>query len=65
MAKVDPLQPGKTHPVYKAMNLDYDAGNIGNHEFNYGLDFLGTSLTGSNFPYVNSNVYVDDGNDES
>ncbi|UTE73582.1 bifunctional 2',3'-cyclic-nucleotide 2'-phosphodiesterase/3'-nucleotidase [Rossellomorea marisflavi] len=65
VAKIDPLQPGETHPVYKAMNLlDYDAGNIGNHEFNYGLDFLKTSLSGSNFPYVNANVYVDDGTGE-
>lgn len=61
VAKEDPLQDGEIHPVYKAMNLlDYDAGNVGNHEFNYGLDFLGTSLKGSNFPYVNANVYIDD-----
>ncbi|MDP8161765.1 bifunctional 2',3'-cyclic-nucleotide 2'-phosphodiesterase/3'-nucleotidase [Pasteurella skyensis] len=46
------------HPVYKVMNeLHYDAANIGNHEFNYGLDFLKTSLKGANFPYVNSNVF--------
>ena len=61
IAKVKGLKAGDTHPVYKAMNLlDYDAGNIGNHEFNYGLDFLSTSLKGSDFPYVNANVYVDD-----
>jgi 2',3'-cyclic-nucleotide 2'-phosphodiesterase / 3'-nucleotidase len=65
MAKVNPLEDGETHPVYKAMNLlNYDVGNIGNHEFNYGLDFLNTSLKGSNFPYVNANVYVDDQNDD-
>ncbi|MBO8163847.1 MAG: bifunctional 2',3'-cyclic-nucleotide 2'-phosphodiesterase/3'-nucleotidase [Brevibacillus sp.] len=64
VAKVDPLKDGEVHPVYKAMNLlDYDAGNIGNHEFNYGLDFLQTSLKGSNFPYVNANVYIDDHDD--
>ena len=58
VARVDPLQEGETHPVYKAMNLlDYDLGNIGNHEFNYGLDFLKLSLKGANFPYVNANVY--------
>ena len=29
------LKEGDVHPVYKAMNLlQYDAGNIGNHEFN-------------------------------
>lgn len=61
VAKVHPLQDGETHPVYKAMNLlQYDAGNIGNHEFNYGLDFLKTSLKGAKFPYVNANVFVDD-----
>ncbi len=65
VAKVDPLENGETHPVYKAMNLlDYDTGNIGNHEFNYGLDFLETSLKGSEFPYVNANVYIDDKNDD-
>lgn len=49
---------GEVHPVYKAMNLlDYDAANIGNHEFNYGLDFLVESIKGANFPYVLSNVY--------
>ena len=32
------------------MNLiDYDAGNIGNHEFNYGLEFLQTSLKEPSF----------------
>ncbi|MDP5274919.1 bifunctional 2',3'-cyclic-nucleotide 2'-phosphodiesterase/3'-nucleotidase [Chengkuizengella axinellae] len=65
VAKIDELEEGETHPVYKAMNLlDYDAGNIGNHEFNYGLDFLEKSLDGSNFPYVNANVYIDDQDDD-
>jgi 2',3'-cyclic-nucleotide 2'-phosphodiesterase (5'-nucleotidase family) len=65
VAKINPLQQGETHPVYKAMNLlDYDAGNIGNHEFNYGLDFLQTSLDGANFPYVSANVYIDDHDDD-
>lgn len=65
VAKIDPLKQGETHPVYKAMNLlDYDAGNIGNHEFNYGLDYLDMTLEGANFPYINANVYVDDGDDD-
>lgn len=34
------IKAGEVHPVYKAMNpLGYDVGNIGNHEFNYGLEF--------------------------
>ncbi|WP_413789105.1 bifunctional 2',3'-cyclic-nucleotide 2'-phosphodiesterase/3'-nucleotidase [Bacillus kandeliae] len=61
VAKEKGLKDGETHPVYKAMNLlQYDVGNIGNHEFNYGLDFLEKTLKGSNFPYVNANVYIDD-----
>ncbi|WP_059041398.1 bifunctional 2',3'-cyclic-nucleotide 2'-phosphodiesterase/3'-nucleotidase [Paenibacillus rubinfantis] len=61
IATVDKLQEGETHPVYKAMNLlGYDAGNFGNHEFNYGLDFLKTAVKGSEFPYVNANIYLDD-----
>lgn len=61
VAKINPLKDGDTHPVYKAMNLlNYDAGNIGNHEFNFGLEHLDRSLKGSTFPYVNANVYVDD-----
>jgi len=51
------LKPGDIHPVYKAMNtLDYVVGNIGNHEFNYGLDYLKNALAGAKFPYVNANV---------
>ncbi len=58
--------------IYKAMDaLGYDAGTIGNHEFNYGLPFLsqvtGTPFDvtgvpvekckGPNFPFVLSNVF--------
>ncbi|TLS36658.1 bifunctional 2',3'-cyclic-nucleotide 2'-phosphodiesterase/3'-nucleotidase [Pseudalkalibacillus caeni] len=65
MAKINPLQDGQTHPVYKAMNLlNYDAGNIGNHEFNYGLDFLEESIDDANFNYVNANIYKDDGDND-
>ncbi|MEQ9863262.1 bifunctional 2',3'-cyclic-nucleotide 2'-phosphodiesterase/3'-nucleotidase [Pectobacterium aroidearum] len=51
------LKAGDVHPVYQAMNtLDYSVGNIGNHEFNYGLDYLHRALSGAKFPYVNANV---------
>ena len=61
-ARIDVLEAGEIHPVYQAMNLlDYDAANIGNHEFNYGLDFLNRALAGADFPYVNANVYKADG----
>ncbi|USD63930.1 bifunctional 2',3'-cyclic-nucleotide 2'-phosphodiesterase/3'-nucleotidase [Vibrio sp. SCSIO 43140] len=46
------------HSVYKAMNLmDYDVANIGNHEFNYGLDYLNSAINGADFPYIVANVF--------
>ncbi len=52
------IKPGEVHPVYKAMNqLGYEVGNIGNHEFNYGLSFLKETINDANFPYINANVY--------
>ncbi|MFP5587145.1 bifunctional 2',3'-cyclic-nucleotide 2'-phosphodiesterase/3'-nucleotidase [Salmonella sp. 741265085_HSA] len=51
------LKDGDVHPVYKALNtLDYAVGNLGNHEFNYGLDYLHNALAGAKFPYVNANI---------
>ncbi len=62
VARGQPLQPGQVHPAFKMMNaMRYDAANIGNHEFNYGLPFLRQSLSGAAFPYVNSNIHLDDG----
>src|SRR5690554_3951495 len=46
-----------THPTIAAMNtLGYDAGTIGNHEFNYGLDFLDAAMAGAKYPVVLANV---------
>ena len=51
------LKQGDVHPVYKAMNtLDYTVGNLGNHEFNYGLPYLQKAIAGARFPYVNANI---------
>ena len=65
VARIKPLQPGQLHPAYKVMNaLRYDAANVGNHEFNYGLPFLRGALPGAAFPYVNANVVLDEGVDK-
>ncbi|RRZ88482.1 bifunctional 2',3'-cyclic-nucleotide 2'-phosphodiesterase/3'-nucleotidase [Erwinia sp. 198] len=51
------LRQGEIHPVYKALNtLDYTVGNLGNHEFNYGLDYLQKAISGAKFPYINANI---------
>lgn len=55
------LQPGDVHPIFAAMNaLRYDAGTLGNHEFNYGLGFLTEALAGAAFPIVAANVQLVD-----
>lgn len=56
------MKPGDTHPMVAAMNtLNYDCGTVGNHEFNYGLDFLQNSLGAAKFPLVCANVIKADG----
>ncbi|MBB3964131.1 bifunctional 2',3'-cyclic-nucleotide 2'-phosphodiesterase/3'-nucleotidase [Rhizobium metallidurans] len=51
------LKDGDVHPVIKAMNtLGYTVGTLGNHEFNYGLDFMFKVLNGANFPFVCANL---------
>ena len=48
-AQVNPLACDQVLAMYKVMNeLKYDAGGIGNHEFNYGLSFL-SQVTGNRF----------------
>ncbi|MEI9982230.1 MAG: metallophosphoesterase [Aliidongia sp.] len=48
---------GAVHPMFRAMNLlGYDAATLGNHEFNYGLDFLQQALAGAAFPFVCANL---------
>jgi 2',3'-cyclic-nucleotide 2'-phosphodiesterase/3'-nucleotidase len=57
MAYQHGLKDGDVHPVIKAMNtLGYTVGTLGNHEFNYGLDFMFKVLNGANFPFVCANL---------
>ena len=56
------LKPGDVHPMIAAMNtLGYAACTLGNHEFNYGLEFLEAALAGANFPAVCCNIFRPDG----
>ena len=62
IARIRGLKPGETHAAFKVMNqLGYDAANLGNHEFNFGLDFLRQSIATAKFPYVSANVFEGDG----
>ncbi len=56
------MKDGDSHPIITAMNtLGFDASTLGNHEFNYGLDFLMKSLAGAEFPVVSANVVKEKG----
>ena len=56
------MKEGDMHPIITAMNtVGFDAATIGNHEFNYGLDFLIKSAAGADFPIVLSNVALEEG----
>ncbi len=58
------MKAGDMHPIITAMNtLGFDASTLGNHEFNYGLDFLMKSLAGAAFPVVTANVATEMGAD--
>lgn len=50
--------PGDLHPVIAAMNtLAFDAGTLGNHEFDYGLEFLTDAIAAASFPLVSANTF--------
>ncbi len=50
------MSEGDLHPIIQAMNLlGYDAGTLGNHEFNYGVDFMDKVNAGANFPIISAN----------
>ncbi|MBZ3692943.1 bifunctional 2',3'-cyclic-nucleotide 2'-phosphodiesterase/3'-nucleotidase [Phyllobacterium calauticae] len=51
------MKAGDVHPIIKAMNtIGYEVGTLGNHEFNYGLDYMDKVLAGAGYPYVCANL---------
>ena len=48
---------GKSNPAVDCLNAMHDeVGTLGNHEFNYGLDYLADAIKQAKFPIVNANV---------
>ncbi|MEP6763728.1 MAG: 5'-nucleotidase C-terminal domain-containing protein [Gemmatimonadaceae bacterium] len=48
---------GAMHPSIAAMNvMKYDAAVVGNHEFNYGVAFLDSTIRQATFPFLAGNV---------
>jgi 2',3'-cyclic-nucleotide 2'-phosphodiesterase / 3'-nucleotidase len=47
----------KPNPMITILNdLKFDAGVIGNHEFNYGLDILNQAVRQSAYPWLSANI---------
>ena len=45
------------HPMIQAMNdIGYDVWTLGNHEFNFGLDFLNKNIAGFNGAVLSGNI---------
>ncbi len=56
------MKEGDSHPIINAFNtVGYDVATLGNHEFNYGLDFLDKALAGAEFPVVLANIAKEKG----
>ncbi len=53
------LAADEAHPMIAAMNAaGYAAATLGNHDFDYGLDFLLAALAGARFPVVSANAVL-------
>lgn len=53
---------GKPSPMISAFEeLGFDVLNIGNHEFDYGLDYLEEIIKTSKVPIISSNIFYTDG----
>ncbi|EGY00071.1 2',3'-cyclic-nucleotide 2'-phosphodiesterase [Nitrospirillum viridazoti Y2] len=63
VARVQGLGPGKFQPIIAALNaLGYDAAVMGNHEFNFGLDYAVAAEKEAKYPVLAGNVNrVEDG----
>ncbi|WP_114395647.1 bifunctional 2',3'-cyclic-nucleotide 2'-phosphodiesterase/3'-nucleotidase [Oleisolibacter albus] len=60
------LGKDRPHPAIAALNLlGYDAAVLGNHEFNFGLDFQAQAYAGARFPVLAGNVFKVDGDSDA
>lgn len=53
---------GKADRLQDAYNkIGFDAGVVGNHEFNYGSDYLRTAVSASHYPILAANILDEEG----
>ncbi|GAK47658.1 2',3'-cyclic-nucleotide 2'-phosphodiesterase [Secundilactobacillus oryzae JCM 18671] len=58
-------QAPRWRSIYTALTnaVGFDAGILGNHEFNYGMDYLADCEAGRNYPILNANFKAPAGSD--
>jgi len=53
----NPPRNGEVSPIMALMNaMSYDAMNLGNHDFDFGLDYLNAVISGAGFPVISANM---------
>lgn len=57
LARHAPADRRTPHPAYAALHrLGFDAANLGNHDFDFGLPFLRRALASTPLPVINANL---------
>ncbi|MGB0497372.1 MAG: 5'-nucleotidase C-terminal domain-containing protein, partial [Rubricella sp.] len=52
--------PDSPHPMLAAMGqIGFDAGTLGNHEFDFGVDYLAAQIAGAPHPVLCCNIEID------
>lgn len=52
------VERGAPNPIIRAMDLlGYTAATIGNHEFDYGIEYLDRAIAQASFPFVTANIF--------
>lgn len=59
---VDIFNNNPVHPMMEGLNyMGYDTWTLGNHEFNFGLDFLNKNIAAFKGKVLAANIYKEDG----
>jgi 2',3'-cyclic-nucleotide 2'-phosphodiesterase (5'-nucleotidase family) len=59
---VEMFNNNPVHPMTEALNyMGYDTWNLGNHEYNFGLDFLNKNAEAFKGKIIAANIYKEDG----
>lgn len=58
LALINPVKAEDPHVIMDVMNaMGYEAATLGNHEFNFGLQYLDETIAKADFPWLSANIY--------